>query len=96
MCNTLTGTCPDPTPGNGTANIFPPPPQNGTTVPDGRYAMGTIVNAQCIVGFTATSGLSGNSHACLEPGVWIPPPIQCIPNNEGKYIPSHKSGYSLH
>ena len=56
-------------------------------MPEGRYAVGTLVDTvQCNQGFTITGASPfGSSHTCEEPGVWVPPPVECVPNNRGKY-----------
>ena len=78
----ILGTCPVPTLGkNGTVNILQTPPENGTSVPEGRYAVCTVIFIQCAIlpmQRYISDQTRGYGHTCQDPGIWVPPIPQCI------------------
>ena len=74
------GTCPDPTPGNGTLV-----PVGSEILPNGTYSVGTGAFLQCNEGFVGTGIHSQSTFLtrCIEPGLWTHN-IRCIPQDEGK------------
>ena len=73
------GTCPDPTPGNGTLVA-----DNPDILPNGTYSVGTVVFLQCKEGFVGTGTPDQSTFAirCIEHGLWTHN-IRCIPQDEG-------------
>ena len=86
LVKTISGTCPDPTPENGTAEIFPAPvPENGTNPPEGRYAVNSLAILACNEGYQSFPSEFGFDSICEQPGIWVPSLVECIRNNEGKH-----------
>ena len=79
----ILGTCPDPTPGNGTVDILVTPPVNGTSPPAGRYAVGTEIDITCNYGYQHTDN-EFLGFTCQDPGIWTPPIPQCVRDTGGK------------
>ena len=84
----ILATCPDPTPGNGTSTILVTPPENGTSIPAGRYAVGTVFNIDCNRGYRQTD-FESLGYTCQDPGIWAPPIPQCVLNIGSKWSSHH-------
>ena len=72
------GSCFDPTPINGSIESIDQEP-----LPNVTYPIGT--NAFLICNFSLYHPYGLADVHCIQPGVWAPTPLQCIPNAEGQY-----------
>ena len=74
------GTCPDPTPDNGYIGSM------GSSPVDGRFKQGTSVRFECNTGYAMDFAASGLNVITCNSGRWYPPPVKCVPIDEGEKI----------
>ena len=72
----ISGYCPDPTPVNGRILSTTMSAQT-----DGTYAVGTEAQLACNIGYTIFGTYPS---VCTQPGIWIPPAFECIPDDDGQ------------
>ena len=72
----ISGYCPDPTPVNERILSTTMP-----TLSDGTYAVGTEAQLACNTGYTIFGTYPS---VCAQPGIWIPPAFECIPDDNGQ------------
>ena len=75
------GSCFDPTPINGSIESIDQEP-----LPNGTYPIGTNAFVTCnFTGNQIYPGIGDGEIRCIQPGVWAPPPVLCLPTAEGQY-----------
>ena len=77
MNRILSGTCSNPNPlNNGNVEGF-----TQELLSNGTYPVGTKASVNCGIGY---NGNKSYDISCAEPGIWVPRPAVCIPNEDSK------------